>query len=291
MFAILFQHVVNGVIAGALIAIPAIGLTLMFAVMRFPNFALGAHMTVGAYAAYLVNRHFHWGVLPMLLVAFAIAGVAGLASDALALKKLRGAKGTEAALVVAIISIALNIVLESLLRFAFGNDLYGYELPLARDFSFGDIHVGPQQLQNMLLSIVLMGAVFAFLVTTRVGQAMRAVADNPALAALKGIRAERFAMLATFLGMGLAGLGGVLLALDTSIDPLTGYRVLLTIFAATVVGGLGSVPGAVVGAIVIGLAEELALLAIPPTYRSAIGFAAILVVLSFRPQGLLGERT
>jgi branched-subunit amino acid ABC-type transport system permease component len=97
-------------------------------------------------------------------------------------------------------------------------------------------------------------------------------------------------MVAVALGAALAGIGGVLLGLDTSIDPLTGYRILLSVFAAAVLGGLGSVPGAVVGALSIGIAEELALLVVPATYRSAIGFFAILLMLTFRPRGLVGER-
>jgi len=93
-----------------------------------------------------------------------------------------------------------------------------------------------------------------------------------------------------FVGMGLAGVGGMLIGLDTTIDPLTGFRVILSVFAAAVVGGLGSIPGAVVGALSIGLAEELSLLALSPAYRTAVGFAAILLVLTLRPRGILGER-
>ena len=119
---------------------------------------------------------------------------------------------------------------------------------------------------------------------------MRAVADNPMLAGIKGINAEMVGRLVNFVGMGLAGIGGMLLGLDTSIDPLTGFRVILSVFAAAVVGGLGSIPGAVVGALTIGVAEELSLLSLAPAYRTAVGFAAILVVLTLRPRGLLGER-
>jgi len=119
---------------------------------------------------------------------------------------------------------------------------------------------------------------------------MRAVADNPDLARLKGIDPSRIAAIAVMLGAGLAGAGGVLLGLDTSIDPMTGYRVLLAVFAAAVLGGLGSIPGAVVGALALGLAEELSLLVVPATYRTAVGFVAILLILTFRPRGLLGER-
>ena len=137
----------------------------------------------------------------------------------------------------------------------------------------------------------MLGLVFLFLRYSRFGRAMRAVADNADLSRLKGIDPGRIAALAVLLGAGLAGAGGVLLGFDTSIDPLTGYRVVLAVFAAAVLGGLGSIPGAVAGALVLGVAEELALLVVPATYRSAIGFAAILLMLTFRPRGLLGERS
>ena len=103
-------------------------------------------------------------------------------------------------------------------------------------------------------------------------------------------RVERIAALASFLGMGLVGVGGMLLGLDSSIDPLTGTRILLSLFAAAVLGGLGSAPGAVLGAVVIGMAEELSVLVVGSQYRAAVGFVAILLVLTLRPRGLLGER-
>ena len=108
---------------------------------------------------------------------------------------------------------------------------------------------------------------------------------------LKGIEPARMAFLATIVGSGLVGLGGMLLGLDTSIDPLTGNRVLLSVFAAAVLGGLGSAPGAVLGALIIGVAEELTVLVAAPAYRSAIGFLVILIVLTIRPAGLFGERS
>jgi len=175
-------------------------------------------------------------------------------------------------------------------RLGFGNEPRGYDRPIARDIYLGDIRVSPQQLETMALALGLMLAVFAALAFTRIGKAMRASADNPELAALKGIRPERIAMMASFVGMGLVGVGGMLLGLDSSIDPLTGTRILLSIFAAAVLGGLGSAPGAVLGAFLIGIAEELSVLVVGSQYRSAVGFVAILVVLSLRPRGLLGER-
>lgn len=283
------QHVANGLIAGAIIALPALGLTLIFSVLGFANFALAAHATLGAYAAYWANVSLGWPVAACLVVAFVFAGSAGLASDALALKRLRRGEGAGIALTVAIVSIALNMALESAVRFSFGNDLKSYNLPLLRDIRWGAIRVNPQQIENLLLALAVMALLFAFFTFTRAGKAMRAVADNPDLARLKGIIPERVARGANFAGMGLAGIGGMLIGLEASIDPLTGARVLLTVFAASVVGGLTSIPGAVAGAFLIGVAEELALLVIAPIYKSAVGFAAIVLTLALRPQGLLGR--
>ena len=280
------QFFVNGLISGILIAVPAIGFTTIYAVLRFPNFAVSSLVTIGAYAGYVANVYGGWPASASLIAAFVVAGIVGVASDEVVLKPLR----PHGALTAAIAAIILAVVLENVVRFIFGNDLRGFDLPIYRDWRVASIRVGPQQLENAALALAIMMLVFLFLAFTRAGKAMRAVADNPMLAAIKGIDPDRVARSASFVGMGLAGMGGVLLGLDTSIDPLTGFRAVLTIFAAAVVGGLGSIPGAVVGALVIGIAEEMSLLVVAPTYRSAVGFLAILLVLTIRPRGLLGER-
>lgn len=280
----IIQLVLNGVIAGTLLAVPAIGFTLIFAVLRFANFALMSHITVGAFAGYAANVLLSLPMVPSLAAAFLVAGAVGVLSDEVVLKPIR----PHGALATAITSVALLFVVENVVRFGFGNELRAYDLPLYRDWQVLGLRVGPLQLQNALLAVAVMAAVFLFLAFTRAGKAMRAVADNPALADLNGIDPHRIGRYVSFAGMGLAGAGGVLLGYDTSIDPLTGFRAALAIFAATVVGGLGSIPGAVVGAILIGIAEELSLLVLPPTYKTAIGFIAVLLILTFRPAGLFG---
>ncbi len=282
----LLQLLLNGLLAGTLLAVPAIGFTTIYAVLRFPNFAVASLATIGAYGGYVANVWFGLPLAAGLLVAFLTAGMFGVASDEIALRRLR-ASGP---LTLAIASVALTIVLENIVRFAFGNDLLGYDLPVLRDWRIAGLRIGPQQVENAAAALVAMAALFLFLAFTRTGKMMRAVADNPVLASLKGIDANTVARIAVFTGMGLAGFGGMLIGLDTSIDPLTGFRVMLSVFAAAVVGGLGSIPGAVAGAFVVGVGEELSLVVLDPAYRTAVGFVAILVVLSFRPRGLLGER-
>ena len=282
----ILQLALNGLMAGAILAVPAIGLTMIYAVLRFVNFSVAAHMAVGAFAGYMLNA---WAGLPAavaVLGAFVAAGAIGIATDHVALRPLR----SYSALTIAIASIALNLMIESTIRFFFGGSPRDYAIPLRRDWSFGFLHVGPQQVENAIVAGVAMTILFVFLMVTTTGKAMRAVADNPMLADSKGIDPDAMARLAIGIGMGLAGIGGMLVGLDTSIDPLVGFRAILSVFAAAVVGGLGSIPGAVVGGFAIGLSEELSLLALPATYKSVVGFLAIALILTLRPRGLLGAR-
>lgn len=287
MFADILQHLVNGLMVGAIVALPALGLTLIFSVLGFINFSVAAQMTAGAYAGWVVNKYLGLSLVPCLIFAFAIAGVLGVLSDRLALAPMRRRATPHASLMVAVVSIALNLALENGFRFVFGSGLNSYEFAIARDIQVASIRIGPQQARNFLIALSVTAAMAAFFSLTRVGKAMRAVADNPDLARLKGISPQRLTGIATFIGMGLAGVGGALLAMDTSVDPSTGSRLVLVIFAASVVGGLTSLPGAVLGGLLIGVASELALIWIAPVYQSATAFAAILLVLLIRPAGLL----
>ena len=283
----IIQLSLNGLMAGAVLAVPAIGLTMIYAVLRFVNFSVAGHMAAGAFAGYMLNA---WAGLPAtvaVLGAFVAAGVIGIASDHVALRPLRG----YSALTIAIASIALNLMIESAIRFFFGGAPRDYAIPLRRDWSLGFLHVGPQQVENAVIALIAMTILFLFMMLTTTGKAMRAVADNPMLADSKCIDPDQMARLAVGIGMGLAGIGGMLVGLDTSVDPLVGFRAILSVFAAAVVGGLGSVPGAVVGGLAIGLSEELSLLALPATYKAAVGFFAILVILTARPRGLLGAKS
>ncbi len=280
----LLQLLLNGIMAGAVLAVPAIGLSTIFAVLRFADFAVAGHMAVGAFAGWFANTALGLPAWAAVAAAFAAAGIAGIATHEAALRPLRAASS----LTLAIASIALNLMVENAIRFGFGNAPRNYAIPLLRDWHFGLLRIGPQQAENTLIAVVAMALLFVFLSLTATGKAMRAVADNPALADSKGIDPAHMARVAVGLGMGLAGIGGMLIGLDSAIDPLIGFRAILSVLAAVVLGGLGSIPGAAIGGFAIGLAEELSLLAVPPTYKAAVGFVAILAMLTLRPRGLLG---
>jgi branched-chain amino acid transport system permease protein len=286
MFSSIVQALLNGLVSGTILAVPAIGFTAIFAVLRYPNFAIGSLATIGAYAGWLANIRLGWPLEASFAMAFLGAGIAALVAEWLAVRPLQ----RSGALMMAICSLAVGIVLENMVRFGFGNDPRGFNVPLLRDVRFGDLRISPQQVENFAVALLLMALLWAALNFTRIGRAMRATADNPDLARLKGVEPALVAAITVAVGGGLAGVGGMLVALDTAADPLTGFRLILSVFAAAVLGGLGSIPGAVAGALLIGMVEELTVLLLAPNYRTAIGFAVILIVLTFRPSGLFGER-
>jgi branched-chain amino acid transport system permease protein len=286
MFSSIVQALLNGLVSGTILAVPAIGFTAIFAVLRYPNFAIGSLATIGAYAGWLANVRLGWPLEASFGLAFVGAGIAALAAEWLAVRPLE----RSGALMMAICSLAVGIVLENMVRFGFGNDPRGFNVPLLRDVRFGDLRISPQQVENFAVALLLMALLWTALNFTRIGRAMRATADNPDLARLKGVEPALVAAITVAVGGGLAGVGGMLVALDTAADPLTGFRLILSVFAAAVLGGLGSIPGAVAGALLIGMVEELTVLLLAPNYRTAIGFVVILIVLTFRPAGLFGER-
>ncbi|QCK85850.1 branched-chain amino acid ABC transporter permease [Phreatobacter aquaticus] len=286
MLSAIIQALMNGIVSGTILAVPAIGFTAIFAVLRYPNFAIGALATVGAYAGWLANTKLGLRMEYALPFALVGAGAVGLAAEQLAIRPLSKAS----ALMMAICSLAVGIIIENLIRFFFGNDPRGFDVPLTRDVRFWELRISPQQVENFLIALAIMTILWLALNFTRMGRAMRAIADNPDLARLKGVEPATISAITVFVGAGLAGMGGMLVALDTAADPLTGFRLVLSVFAAAVLGGLGSIPGAVGGALIIGMVEELTVLLISPNYRTAIGFLIILGVLTIRPAGLFGER-
>jgi len=151
---------------------------------------------------------------------------------------------------------------------------------------WGGVRIGKEQLVILSVSLIFMAMVQLLLKYSRLGKAMRAVADNPMLASVKGIDSEGIILRTSYLGAALTGAAGVMLGIDTSIDPLMGFKLILSIFAAAILGGIGSATAAAGGAFFVGFAEEISIMWIPATYKSAIGFGMIVLVLLFRPAGL-----
>ena len=277
------QFFFNGLITGGILALPAIGFSLLYKILRFPNFAFGAYLTCGAYAALTVNGVLGQPILIGLIAAMGTTAGVGMVVDQAAFRRLRQRRP----LTLAIVSIGASFILENVIRFIWGGDLQHFRLPVYRDVHFLGLHLGKEQAAIFLVVCFFMLLVHVLLKATRLGKAMRALADNPNLAEIKGIDTERIILQTSAIGGALAGASGVFLGVDTVIDPLMGFNLILSVFAGAILGGIGSAKGAMAGALVIGLAEELSLLAIPSTYKSAVGLGIILLILLVRPSGFV----
>jgi len=276
------QFVLNGILSGGMLALPAIAFSLLYGILRFPNFAIGTYITAGAFIAFAANVTLRLPLAVAFLLTMVLTGFLGIGIDRLAFRPMR----TRRSLTLAIVSIGVSFVLENICRFIWGNDLRSYNLPVSRGMEWGGVRVGREQLVIVLVSLAFMVLVQMLLRYTRLGKAMRAVADNAMLASVKGIDSEGIILRTSFLGAALTGAAGVMLGVDTAIDPLMGFKLVLSIFAAAIVGGIGSATTAVGGAFFVGLAEEISMIWLPATYRSAIGFGMIVLILLFRPAGL-----
>src|SRR5216683_610583 len=281
------QYVFNGLVTGGILALPAVAFSLLWRLLRFPNFAVSTYLTVGAYLALALNHSLHAPIGLAWLGALAGTGSVALVVDRIAFRPMRDRRPFS----LAIASIGVAFVLENVVRFVWSNDFRSYDVPVTRAMSVAGLRIGRDQMLILGVAVVLMALAQAFLLKSRLGIAMRATADNPLLAAVKGVPTERVIGLATLGGGALAGGAGVFLGLDASIDPLMGGSLIISVFAAAVLGGIGSAPGALAGALIVGIVEEVGTLAVPPTYKTAIGFTIIVAVLLMRPTGLAGARS
>lgn len=278
------QLLVNGLINASLIAPPAVAFSLLFGVLRFPNFAIGGYITVGAFAAYAANVQMGLGILPATAFAMAVTGLLVWLSDIVVFRPLR----TQTPVTLLVVSIALTLILENIVRLFYGSGPRGFDLPLERPIRFGDLRITPEQLDILGYAAAVAIGVHVLLAYTPLGRAMRAMADNPMLAQVRGVNVARVTAGTCLLAGALFGLTGVFAGLDLVIEPLVGWSITIPIFAAAILGGIGSPYGALVGAILVGLAEELTVLVLPSTYKVGVGFVIIAVFLTLRPQGLFG---
>ncbi len=302
MFA---QHVADGLLTGAIVSLGAIGLTMTMNILRFANFGHSEFLTWGAFAAYatfgmvgaldaIVGGSF--GPLsfgPALIVSMAVAVVAtaalALLLDRLVFRRLRATAG-EMTLVFASFGVALLI--RNVLLLGFGHDpkYFSRKIQMSVELLPG-MRVLPDQMFVFVFTIALMLALHLFLSRSQTGIAMRAVSENPDLARLNGVDVAAIIRWTWIIGGGLAAIAGVCYGMTVQIRPELGFGLILPLFAAAIVGGTGSIYGAVLGGFIVGLAENIALMWIPSGYKPAIPFMVILLVLYIRPNGLFGERT
>jgi len=279
------QTLFNGIVTGIIMTLPALAVTLLFGVLKFPNFAVGAMMTVAAYLAFALNAQLGWPLLAASIAAAVAMGLLCIGIDQVTFKPLRERGG----ITLMVASLGLGLILENVARFAYGNSARSFVIELARPFRVADVRMNQEQMITIAVATTAMLLMYVLLSRMPMGRAMRAVADNPALAQVRGIESPRVIRWTWFIaGLLLAG-GGVLIGMDRALEPPMGSNYLVSVFAAAILGGLGSPLGAFVGAIVIGVVSELSTLVIPPNYRIGVPLCAIAVILIFRPQGLFGQ--
>jgi branched-chain amino acid transport system permease protein len=298
------QAIMDGLIAGSMIGLGAVGITLTYSILRFANFAHGDFISWGAYFALAVAGalgaafsglltpigpfSFGWALPIAALVAIACNGGLALLVDTLLFKRLRARNSTVIIMVMASFGAALT--LRSLLEFIFTSKpaYYTNALQMALPLG-GGIRATPDQLLSLVVAAAIVVAVHLLLSRTAIGRSMRAVSENPQLASLAGIRVRRVIRIVWLLGAALASIAGVSAGLLVQIRPQMGLDLLLPLFAAAILGGIGSVPGAMFAGLIIGLSEALAVDVIGAQWRAAVSFFILVAVLLVRPQGLFGR--
>jgi neutral amino acid transport system permease protein len=283
------QLFVDGLRFGLLIAICAVGLSLIFGTTGLTNFAHGELVTIGAIIAWYINVQGGVPLIPATLIAMvAGAGVGALNELALWRPLRRRGTGLIAALVV---SIGLSLLLRYAIQIVYGgfSNPYG-QYQGQRALSYGVFTLTNRALISIVISVVVLVLVALMLQRTKIGKAMRAVADNRDLAASSGIDVNRVILVVWMMGGALAALGGVLLGLSDQVQWDMGFRLLLLMFAGVTLGGLGTAYGALVGSLVVGVFVQMSTLVIPDDVKYVGGLLLLIVILVIRPQGILGSR-
>jgi branched-subunit amino acid ABC-type transport system permease component len=294
-FLIFFNfYLIPGLVLGSIYALGAIGVSLIFGILRFAHFAHGDLMTLGGYLA--LTLVVALGFSPLLALPFAMAGtiVISLGIDRLFYKPFRD----KSTIMLVIASFGVALMARSLIMVIWGVEIETYSVGISRPLVFFDsIRIAERHLWIFGLTVVLMFAVHGILTRMRIGKAMRAVSDSPDLARLAGISTERVVTATWIIGGALAAAAGVFIGWDTQLQSSMGWNLLLPIFAATILGGIGRPYGAMAGGMIIGLAEELSSYPwigteplLSPGYKTGIAFAIMVAMLIWRPSGLFRGR-
>lgn len=287
-------HLMPGVVLGSIYALGAIGISMTFGILRFANFAHGETMTLGAYFAFSLVQITGWHPLVVLPVAMVLTAAVALGVDRAFYKPFRAAP----AIMLVIASFGMMLMIRSVIQFSWGVQLKALVPGIQRPYVLFDaLRVSPKHVLIVVSALVLMALVHFLLSRTKIGKAMRAMSDSPELARLTGIDTEMVIRATWVVGAALAAAAGVFLAIDTHVETMMGFKLLLPVFAAAILGGIGRPYGAMAGGLIIGIAEELSSYAwlgegplLAPGYKAGVAFAIMVVMLIWRPSGLFRGR-
>ena len=283
----LFQSILNGILAGCIYALFAMGLTLIYGVLNFINFAHGEIIMWSAYFLFLLMvKPFELPLAVALAPSLFLAALLGMGMDRVVFRPLRQANR----LTLLIAALGLSFFLRNGAQLFWGAEIRTYGFEIKRGLRFLGISLTINQVAIILTSLLCVLLVYLLFYRSRLGKSMRAVSDNLELARIMGIDSKRAIMTAWVMASVLAGAGGILLALDTNLHPEMGLINLVKAFAATLLGGVGNLWGALLGGLVIGLAENLGVLVISTGYKDAIAFGIMVLMLLIRPSVIIGDK-
>lgn len=277
------QLVINGLVQGLVIGLGALAITLVFGVARFANASTGDVLTVGAYGALTVHK----AAGSLVLAAFggiAAAAAVSLLAYVLVFRRLIG----RSAMALLLASIGVGFTIRSVIGLVFGQGQYVFQIPLWRSYLLLGLRISPLDLALAVTAGLSLAALFFILHFTPIGRQMRAVADNPDLARVSGIRVQRVMITLWLLTGAISAIAGIILGIKTVVTPESGWDSLLPFFSAAIFGGIGSPLGAIVAGVLLGVAQELSTPFVGFTYKIALAFGVMLFVLLVRPRGLFG---
>ena len=287
-FSYYSQTILNGILAGCIYALFAMGLTLIYGVLNFVNFAHGELIMWGAYFLFLfMAEPFGLPLYFAILPALVLTGCLGLAMEYSVFRPIRKANR----LTLLIAAMGLSVFLRNAAQFCWGAEVRTYGLEVMQGTRFFGLYLTTQQFAIIGVTILCVAGVYLLFFKSRLGKSMRALSDNLNLARISGIDTKRAILAAWVISAVLAGIGGILMALDTNLNPEMGVVNLIKAFAATLIGGVGNLWGALLGGLLIGLAENIGVLFISPGYKDGIAFVIMVLILLARPYVILGERS
>jgi neutral amino acid transport system permease protein len=279
---------INGLASGSIYALGAIGLSLIYGILKLVNFAYGDYMTLGGFVAFAINVSAGLPLAVAFLGALVAVAALGIVLELVLWAPMRR-KGA-GILQLLLLSIGLAFVLRYSIQFIWTGEQRSLDVDQFQVWRPWDyLTITAIQLTVILTAAAVLVAVAVMLRTTIVGKSMRALSDSFDLAEVSGVNTKRIVAYTWLLAGSLAGLAGVLAAIYTTLSPNTGWFLLLSIFAAVVLGGIGNAYGALIGGLTLGLVQEWSTMFIRPTYKEAIGFLVLILVLLVRPQGIFGQ--
>ena len=279
------QQIVNGLAIGGVYVLIALGLTIVFGILGIAHFAHGSVSMFGGYLTFFLASSVGLPLILAILAALATGMVLGLAIEFLAYRPVRNANHINAF----IVALGLTMMVEGLNLYFFGHEQVVIPTSMDRVFNIGGVTIPELRLWVMVTALILIVAMTLFVDRTKTGQAIRAVAENRDAAILMGVNVNTIPLIVFAISTALGVAAGIMVGALFAIAPGTGEGLVVKGFAVLILGGLGSIPGAIVGGIVLGITEALAAGFISSAYKDVIAFVVMIVVLLFRPQGLLGR--